>query len=100
MVNPESQKKIIRILSQIFPGVTIYYFGNKEKAYDAEGKQPEIDIALDLGRRIGVTDIAEAQKALSETDIPYTFYLYDLNSVSEHERTEIIKKSTMWGSPL
>ncbi len=98
MVDPKSQKEIVRILSQIFPGVIIYYFGNKEKAYDSEGKQPEIDIALDLGRRIGDKDIAEAQKALSETDIPYTFYLYDLNSVSEHERTEIIKKAIKWGS--
>lgn len=100
MVNPKHQKEIIRILCEIFPGVVIYYYGNKEKAHDADGKEPEIDIALDLGRRIGDKDIAEAQKALAETDIPYTIYLYDLNSVSEHERTQIIKKATAWRFPL
>ncbi len=100
MVDPKSQKEIVRILSEIFPGVAIYYFGTKAKAHDANGKEPEIDIALDLARRIGNKDIAEAQKALAETNIPYTIYLYDLNSVSEHERKEINKKAIAWRFPL
>jgi hypothetical protein len=95
-INSQDQKKIIHILTDIFPGVLIYYYGNKEKSYDAEGKKPEIDIALDLGRIIGTKDIAEAQRALSETKIPYTIYLYDLNGVSEHERKAIIARATAW----
>ena len=38
------------------------------------------------GRRIGNPDIEQAQRALAETDIPYTIYLYDINGVSEAER--------------
>ena len=96
MIESGHQQKIIRILSQIFPGVHIYYFGNKEKSSDSQGKQPEIDIALDIGRIIGTKDIDEAQKALAETEIPYTIYLYDLNGVSEAERKAIIAKATAW----
>lgn len=95
-IHPEYQKEIIHILTDIFPGVLIYYFGSDAKKADADGKQPEIDIALDMGRRIGEKDIAEAQRALSETHIPYTIYLYDLNSVSEVERKRIISKATAW----
>lgn len=95
-IDKQHQQKIVRILTQIFPGVLIYYFGNKEKSADSQGKQPEIDIALDLGRIIGNKDIDEAQKALAETDIPYTIYLYDLNGVSEAERKAIIAKATAW----
>jgi len=100
MVDPKHQKEIIHILSNIFPGVIIYYIGSKAKAYDAEGKQPEIDLALDAGRIIGTKDIAEAQKALSETKIPFTFYLYDLQSLSDPERKEMMKKATAWRFPL
>ena len=86
----------MHILTDIFPGTLIYYFGNKEHAHDSDGKKQEIDIALDVGRIIGSKDIGEAQRALSETNIPYTIYLYDLNGVSEHERKNIIAKAIAW----
>jgi|GEM_PF-3552548 len=95
-IDPRAQKQIIHILTNIFPGVFIYYYGNKAHESEIDGKQPELDIALDLGRRIGTKDIAVAQQALSETHIPYTIYLYDLNSVSESERKNIIAKAEPW----
>ena len=96
IIHPQYQKEIVHLLTDIFPGVLIYYFGSSAKKEDAEGKQPEIDIALDLGRIIGQKDIAEAQRGLSETHIPYTIYLYDLNGVSEFERKKIIEKAIAW----
>lgn len=90
------EKEIIRILSSIFPGVLLYYTGVKEHNLSQDGKLPEIDVILDLGRRIGNKDIEEAQKELNTTDIPYTIYLYDLQSVSEHERKEMLRKAIAW----
>lgn len=95
-MDPKHQKEIVRILADIFPGVQIYYYGHDAKSYDADRKKPEIDLALDVGRIIGTKDIAAAQKALAETHVPYTIYLYDLNGVSEHERKAIIAKATAW----
>lgn len=96
IIDPKYQQEMVHILTDIFPGVLIYYFGGRAHSESADSKLPELDIALDLGRRIGTVDIAEAQRALSETHIPYTLYLYDLNSVSEHERKAIIAKATAW----
>lgn len=92
----ESKNKIIVILTNIFPKARIYYFGNRAKQHDSDGKQPEIDIAIDAGHKIGPKDTKAAQLALSETNIPYTIYLYDLNGVSEHERKNIIAKGIPW----
>lgn len=96
VVEAHYQKEIVGILTRIFPGVLIYYFGQSAKKEDSDNKEPEMDIVLDLGRSIGDRDLVQAQKALSETDIPYTIYLYDLNSVSEVERKTIISKAVAW----
>lgn len=96
-IAPQFQKEIVHILADIFPGVAIYEFSPKTLSPGPrEGKQPPVHLALDLGRIIGDTDIFEAQKALRETSIPYTIYLFDLNGVSEKERADIIKTATAW----
>lgn len=95
-IDQKHQQEIVRILTDIFPGTLIYYYGEDAKAEDGDSKLPEIDIALDLGRKIGEKDLAEAQRALSETHIPYTIYLYDLNGVSDHERKTIIARAKAW----
>ena len=96
IIDPKYQKEIIHILTDIFPGVQIYYYGDNAKGADADNKKPEIDIALDVGRKIGDKDMGQAQRALSETHIPYTIYLYDLNGVSEQERKAIIARAKAW----
>jgi len=86
-------KEIVMILTSIFPGALIYYIRDTIKEATQDGKQPEVDIALDLGRKIGDKDLDEAQKALAETSIPYTIYLFDLNGVSDFERKNMINKA-------
>lgn len=96
-IQPQHQKEIVHILADIFPGVALYQFSSKAlNTGPLEGKQPALHLALDLGRIIGEKDIFEAQKALRESSIPYTVYLFDLNAVSEHERAEIIKTAKAW----
>lgn len=91
------QKEIVHILTDIFPGLALYQFSSKTlNSGPLEGKKPALHLALDLGRIIGETDILEAQKALRESSIPYTIYLFDLNGVSENERGEIIASAQAW----
>ncbi len=89
-IEPHHYKEIVHILTDIFPGTLIYYIRDNIKESTQDGKQPEVDIAIDIGRNVGEKDLAEAQRALAETHIPYTIYLYDLNGVSERERKRII----------
>lgn len=97
IVESQYQKEIVHILTDIFPGLALYQFNSKTlNSGPLEGKMPAVHLALDLGRIIGEKDIFEAQKALRETSIPYTVYLFDLNGVSEHERGEIIASAKAW----
>jgi hypothetical protein len=89
-MEPQYYKEVVHILTDIFPGTLIYYIRDNIKESTQDGKQAEVDIAIDVGRKVGDLDLAEAQRALAETHIPYTIYLYDLNGVSEHERKRII----------
>lgn len=100
MVDQKHQKEIVRHLSEIFPGVIIYYLGKSIKKYDAEGKKPEIDIALDIGRRIGNKDLLAAQQGLEQEHIPYTIYLFDLQTFNDQERTERMGNATAWRFPI
>lgn len=96
-IDQKHQQEIVHILADIFPGVALYQFSTKTlNSGPLEGKQPALHLALDLGRIIGDKDILEAQKALRESSLPYTFYLFDLNGVAEHERNEIIATAHSW----
>lgn len=96
-IESQHQKEIVHILADIFPGVLIYQFSSKTlNSGPLEGKQPALHLALDLGRIIGEKDILEAQKALRQTSIPYTVYLFDLNGVSQKERSDIIASAHAW----
>ena len=96
-VESHHQKEIVHILTDIFPGLALYQFSSKTlNSGPLEGKKPAIHLAIDVGRIIGDTDIQEAQRALAESSLPYTIYLFDLNGVSEHERGEIIASAKEW----
>ena len=95
-IDQKYHKEIVHILTNIFPGTLMYYIRDTIKEATQDGKQPEVDIALDVGRKIGGKDLGEAQRALAETHIPYTIYLYDLNGVSDFERKNIINKAQAW----
>lgn len=95
-IDPKYYKEIVHILTDIFPGTLIYYIRDTIKESTQDGKEPEVDIALDLGRKIGDKDIGQAQRALAETHIPYTINLFDLNGVSDFERKNIINKAQAW----
>lgn len=96
-IDPMYQEEIVFILADIFPGVMIYEFSPKTlNTGPLEGKKAAVHLALDLGRIIGEKDVFEAQKALRQTSIPYTIYLFDLNGVSEKERQEIIASAKAW----
>lgn len=92
-IEPQYYKEIVHILTDIFPGTLIYYIRDNIKESTQDGKEPEVDIAIDVGRKVGDKDLGQAQRALAETHIPYTINLFDLNGVSEHERKRIINNA-------
>jgi hypothetical protein len=92
----EYQQQIIHILTDIFPGVLIYYSNNEVSEQEMDGKQPDVHIALDLGGIIGHKDLRAAEIALAETDIPYSIHLHDLQAVAQQKFEQTTSKQKPW----
>ena len=75
IIDSKYQKEMVHILTDIFPGVLIYYFGGRTHSESADSKLHELDIALDLGRRIG-TLILPKRNAHSAKPIFHIRFIY------------------------
>lgn len=94
-VEPEFKKKIIAILTVLFPHAKIYLFGSRARgtAYHAS----DIDIALDEGKKIKpIRRIAEARDMLNASDITKEIEIVDFHSVSSLMKEQILKDGILW----
>ena len=96
MLEEEYKKKIVGILSVLFPDATIYLFGSRARGTARE--RSDIDIAIDAKDKLRPARISEARDMLAESNIPYTIEIVDLHSVSESMRDNILKEGIIWKS--
>ena len=92
----EFKQKIIAVLSALFPDAKIYLFGSRARG--EHGRRSDIDIALDVGKKIERVDVGEARDMLSESNIPYQVDVVDLYGVSEKMRKNILAEGIVWKS--
>ncbi|HBY05735.1 MAG: hypothetical protein UV38_C0001G0070 [candidate division TM6 bacterium GW2011_GWE2_42_60] len=93
-LNKETKRKIVGILTVLFPEAKIYLFGSR-----AKGKArpfSDIDIALDAGEKIELARIGEARDMFKESNIPFSFDFVDLQSVSQEFRDVVLKEGIVW----
>ncbi|QQR48876.1 nucleotidyltransferase domain-containing protein [bacterium] len=95
-LKPEYQKKIIAILSALFPDAKIYLFGSRARGTNQEFS--DIDIALDAGKKLRRADVGEARDMLGESNIPYKIDLVDFQDISEAMRKFILQEGVLWKS--
>ena len=95
-LKPEYQKKIIAILSALFPNTKIYLFGSRARGTNQEFS--DIDIALDAGTKLRRADVGEARDMLSESNIPYKIDIVDFQDISEEMRKFILQEGILWKS--
>lgn len=96
MVDPETKRKIVGILSVLFPEAKIYLFGSRAtgKARDTS----DIDIALDAGEPLAWVRTGEARSMFAESNIIQSIDIVDLNEVPENMRQMILKEGILWKS--
>jgi len=90
----ETKRKIIGILTVLFPEAKIYLFGSR-----AKGKArpfSDIDIALDAGKKLELARIGEVRDMFKESNIPFSFDFVDLQSVSQEFRDVVLKEGILW----
>jgi uncharacterized protein len=96
-LNLEYKKKIVAVLSALFPNATIYLFGSRARGTHYE--RSDIDIALDTGIRLEQVDVGEARDMLNESNIPYKIDVVDVRGVHESMRKNILEEGIVWRKP-
>ena len=88
--NTDKYKKIIvPIILKHLPQAKIILYGSRARMDESEGS--DIDIALDMGRKIEFGKISDIISDLEDSDLPIKFDVVDLHNVSERMKHEIMK---------
>ncbi len=85
---------IIRMLGALLPGVKIYLFGSRAKGTYKDVS--DIDLALDMGNKIDLSQIMMAKNVLEAVNILRKVDIVDLNRVPESLRQNILKDGILW----
>jgi predicted nucleotidyltransferase len=93
----EKYKKILLdIIRKKLPKCKIFLFGSRARKDNQPGA--DIDLALDMGRKIDFKIILSLYNDIEDTTIPLTVDLVDLHSVSGSLKNEIKKEGILWAA--
>lgn len=93
-IDAESERKIIAVLSGLFPQAKIYLFGSRARGTNAQWS--DIDIALQEEKKISRYAIGEAVSMLAASNMPYKIDIVDFNAVSDDMRKSIEDEGILW----
>lgn len=96
IIDEQTKRKIIAIISALMPDVKIYLFGSRARG--TNGPFADIDLALDGGKELPVADVDEIKSMFKESNIMYKIDIVDLHSVTELMRNEILLEKIVWKS--
>ena len=90
----EYKNLIVPIIVTHLPKVRIILYGSR--AHGDWGGGSDIDIALDLGRKIDSAILSNIIGDIEESILPIKFDIVDFHNVSEEMRQEILKNGIQW----
>ncbi len=85
---------IVRMLSALFPDVKIYLFGSR--ATGKYNERSDIDLALDLGRKMDLSEIAKAKNVMEAINILRKVDIVDLNNIPDSLKRNITNEGILW----
>ena len=92
--NVPEQETIVQLLSVLFPHAKIYLFGSRARGTHTE--RSDIDIAIDLGRKMEFEEIAKARGVLEGLNLPQKIDIVDIHRASEAMREFIFVEGIVW----
>lgn len=93
-IDEESKRKIIAVISGLFPQAQIYLFGSRARGTHSQWS--DIDIALREDKKISRYAISEAVNMLEASNMPYKIDIVDFHSVTEDMRQSIESEGLLW----
>lgn len=92
--NVPQQETMIQLLTVLFPTSVIYLFGSRARGNHTE--RSDIDIAIDLGRKMAIKEIAKARGVLEGLNLPQKIDIIDMHSISTTMKEFILKEGIKW----
>lgn len=90
------KEKIIKVIEIFFPDAKIYLFGSRAKNEHKEIS--DIDIAIDAGSPISMTEKGQINSMLDALNIPQKIDLVDFQRAPEALRDNILREGITWKS--
>jgi len=94
--NVPEEKLMIELLTVLFPAAQIYLFGSRARGDYTE--RSDIDIALNLGRKLEIREIARARGVLDGLNLPQKIDVVDMHSIPVDMKGFILKEGVLWKS--
>lgn len=93
-IKDSDKEKIIALISALLPKAKIILFGSRAAGSWRTGS--DLDIAIDTGRRIKISDLGEIKSVLEGTNIPHSIDVVDYNFVDELMKKMIDQEGIKW----
>lgn len=90
----EVKQKILSLLMALFPNAKIYLFGSRARGRNSP--LSDIDIALDIGKKLPIADVDEAKAVMESLNIIYKVDIVDFHSISPVMQALINKEKIVW----
>lgn len=92
--NVPHEETMIQLLSVLFPDATLYLFGSRARGDHTD--RSDIDIAIDVGRKMELKEIARARGVLDGLNLPWMIDVVDMHSIPETMKSFIYKEGVVW----
>ena len=90
----EKQDKIIKVIEIFFPDAKIYLFGSRAK--NTHKATSDIDIAVDAGEPMGMTERGQINSMLDALNLPQNIDLVDFQRAPEALKANIVNEGIVW----
>jgi uncharacterized protein len=88
------QERIIKVIEIFFPNAKIYLFGSRAK--NTHTVTSDIDIAIDAGYPIDMSERGQINSMLDALSIPQTIDVVDFQRAPEALRVNILRDGILW----
>lgn len=92
----EEKDVILRLLDALYPGVKVILFGSRARGVHGPGA--DLDLALDIGRKMDIDERSTARAVLEGLYLPYKIDIVDVHSVPQYLKDAIAREGIVWKS--
>ena len=88
------KERIIKVIEIFFPDAKIYLFGSR--ARNKYQETADIDIAVDAGKSMSITEMGQINSMLDALNIPQKIDLVDLHRAPQSLKDNILREGIAW----